>query len=90
MKYFTWSKIMNNRISTKRHCSVSVVATAGSGKTQLIGRMICKQYANGKKIFALSYYQQPYRQLDAKRLPTKLICDSFKAWGGMQSSGEKS
>lgn len=42
---------MNKRISTEPHCFISIVGPAGSGKTRLVGRMICNQ----EKIFSPSF-----------------------------------
>ena len=68
---------MNKRISTNPHCFISVVGPAGSGKTQLIGRMICNQEKIFRPVFDkilyfYKHYQQPYRQLEAECLANKV------------------
>ena len=64
---------MNRRISTASHCFVSVVGPAGSGKTQLIGRMICNQEQMFRPVFDkilyfYKHYQQAYNKLEVERL----------------------
>ena len=59
---------MNKRISTDPHCFITVVAPAGSGKTHLVGRMICNQHkifrpAFDKVIYFYKHYQEPYKKL---------------------------
>ena len=68
---------MNKRISTNPHCFISVVGPAGSGKTQLIGRMICNQEKIFRPVFdkilyVYKHYQQPDRQLEAECLANKV------------------
>ena len=64
---------MNKRISTSPHCFISVVGPAGSGKTQLIGRMICNQEKMFRPVFDkilyfYKHYQQAYKKLEAECL----------------------
>ena len=62
---------MNKRISTAPHCFISVVRPAGSGKTQLIKRMICNQEKIFRPVFDkilyfYKHYQQAYKKLEAE------------------------
>ena len=68
---------MNKRIKTNPHCFISVVGPAGSGKTRLIGRMICNQEkifrpVFDKMLYIFKHYQQPHRQLEAECLAKKV------------------
>lgn len=59
---------MNKRINTDPHCFISVVGPAGSGKTHLIGRMICNQQkifrpTFDKILYFYKHYQEPYGKL---------------------------
>ena len=68
---------MNKRISTNPHCFISVVGPAGSGKTRLIGRMICNQEKIFRPVLTKYYtffkhYLQQDRQFVAECLSNKI------------------